>query len=115
MSAAVDRYISGRPKGDPIKARKRQVFTAARVLVACDLLITEAAECRISAPGFLEIRDWCEYSLTEIACQDADRLRIEPDPVKDAVAGSVLAARSGNPEKYEAARVIEAQARRDAK
>lgn len=112
--AAADRAIAGPAAGDPRKARARQVSTLATILIACDTLITEAAEARIPAPGVLEIRDWCDYGLTEIACLAAPRLNIEPDAVKDAVAGSVVAARSGNPEKYRAARAVEEQARAEA-
>jgi hypothetical protein len=111
---AADRYIAGPAAGDPRKARARQVSTLATILVACDTLIAEAAEARIPAPGILEIREWCDYGLTEIACLAAPRLNIEPDAIKDAVAGSVVAARRGNPEKYKAARAVEAQARAEA-
>ncbi|MCX7165699.1 MAG: hypothetical protein NTV11_05435 [Rhodocyclales bacterium] len=111
---AVDAYIAGKPHGNKKLARSRQIVTVARILVAADQMITEAAEARISAPGLLEIRDWCDYTLTEIAIQDAPRLYIEPDAVKDAVAGSVLAARSGDPKKYAEARALEADARKGA-
>ena len=111
---AVDAYIAGKPHGNKRRARSRQIATVARILVAADQMITEAAEARISAPGLLEIRDWCDYSLTEIAIQDAPPLNVKPDPVKDAVAGSVLAARSGDPEKYAEARALEADARKRA-
>jgi hypothetical protein len=111
---AVDAYIAGKPHGNKKRARSRQIATVARILVAADQMITEAAEARISAPGLLEIRDWCDYSLTEIAIQDAPPLNVKPDPVKDAVAGSVLAARSGDPEKYAEARALEADARKRA-
>lgn len=111
---AVDAYIAGKPHGNKRRARSRQIATVARILMAADQLIGEAAEARISAPGLLEIRDWCDYSLTEIAIQDAPRLYVEPDAVKDAVAGSVLAARSGDPEKYAEARAVEADARKGA-
>ena len=110
--AAVDRYVSGEPKGDPKKALSRQIVAVGRIFVAVDQLIGEAAEARIAAPGILEIRDWCSYNLTEHACLSAQRLNIEPDAIKDAVAGSVLAARSGNPEKYAEARALEADARK---
>jgi hypothetical protein len=109
--AAVDRFIAGPAAGDPRKARRRQIVTVAKMLVACDTLTTEAADARIPAPGILEIREWCEYNLTETACLAAPCLNIEPDAIKDAVAGSVLAARGGNPEKYKAARAVEAAAR----
>jgi hypothetical protein len=112
--AAADRFIMGPAAGDPRKAIARQVATIATMLVACDTLAAEAAEARIPAPGILEIREWCEYSLTETACRLAPRLDIKPDAIKDAVAGSVLAARSGDPEKYRAARDIEAAARKAA-
>ncbi|MBI5792794.1 MAG: hypothetical protein HZA63_15090 [Rhodocyclales bacterium] len=111
--AAADRAIAGPAAGDPRKARARQIATVGTFLVACDILITEAAEARIPAPGILEIREWCEFNLTEHACLAAERLNIRPDAVKDAVAGSVLAARSGDPAKYATARAIEAQARRE--
>jgi hypothetical protein len=112
--AAADRFISGPAAGDPRKARARQVSTLATILVACDTLLTEAAEVRIPAPGILEIHEWCDYALIEIACLAAPRLNIEPDAIKDAVAASVVAARSGDPSKYEAARALEAQVRGEA-
>jgi hypothetical protein len=108
---AVDRFISGPAAGDRHKARARQITAVARMLVYCEILITEAAEARIPAPGILELRAWAEYCLTEHACIASPPLNIQPDPVKDAVAASVAAARSGNGARYAAARAEEADAR----
>lgn len=109
--AAVDRFIAGPPGGNPKKARARQVVTAARMIVAVDKLIAEAAECRISAPGLLEIRDWLVFNVEENVAAAAPPLDIKPDPVKDAAAASVVAARFGSAADYAAAREAEAAAR----
>lgn len=75
---AVDRFISGPAQGNPRKALARQICAVARMLAWCDLLISEAAEARIAAPGILEIREWCEFSLLEIACRVARDHEAEP-------------------------------------
>ena len=108
---AVNRFISGPAAGDPRKARARQITTVARMLVYCDILVTEAAEARIPAPGILELRAWAEYCLLEHACAAAPPLNLDPDLIKDACAESVVAARSGNADRYAAARAAEAAAR----
>lgn len=63
--AAVDLFISGPPGGNPHRARARQVCTAARMIVAVDKLLDEAAVCRIPAPGLLELRGWLEFNILE--------------------------------------------------
>ncbi len=63
--AAVDLFISGPPGGNPHRARARQVCTAARMIVAVDKLIAEAAVCRIPAPGLLELREWLEFNILQ--------------------------------------------------
>lgn len=108
---AVDLFISGPPGGNPKKARARQVCTAARMIVAVDKLLAEAADCRIAAPGLLEIRDWLVLNIETNCAAAMPSLDIRPDPVKDAVAGSNLAARRGTSADYQAARKAEAEAR----
>lgn len=109
--SAVDRFIMGPPGGNPKKGRGRQVCTAARMIVAIDRLLSEAADCRIPAPGLLEIREWLVFNIEENCAAAAAPLDIQPDAVKDACAASVVAARSGNPAAYAAARKAEADAR----
>lgn len=108
---AVDLFISGPPGGNPKKARARQVCTAGRMIVAVDKLLAEAADCRIAAPGLLEIRDWLVHNIEANCAAAMPPLDVRPDPVKDAIAGSNVAARSGNAAAYAAARQIEAAAR----
>ena len=88
-------------------ARGRQALLMVSLIPKLDRLILEAATARVSAPGLIEIREWCEYCLTENAIAAAPSLDIRPDPVKDAVA----AALSGNPAAYAAARQVESDAR----
>lgn len=114
---AVDLFIAGPPGGNPKKARARQTVTAARMLMAVDKLIDEAAECRIPIPGLLEIREWLVHNI-EANCADA----APPlpaidwnDKVKDAVTASNLAARRGTAADYARARENEARARAEAK
>lgn len=109
--AAVDLYIAGPAAGNPHKARTRQVVTCARMVVAVDRLIAEAAECRIAAPGLLELREWLVYNISDNCAAAAPPLNVQPDPVKDACAASVVAARFGTAEAYAEARRAESEAR----
>ncbi len=109
--AAFERFISGPAGGSPSRARARQVATVARMLVYTDKLISEAADARIAAPGLLELREWLVYNLTEQAAAAAPALNIQPDPIKDAQAAAVLAARRGNSADYAAAKAAESAAR----
>jgi len=86
-------------------ARGRQALLMVSLIPKLDHLILEAATARVSAPGLIEIREWCEYCLTENAISAAPSLNIKPDPVKDAIAFSVVAARSGNAAAYDAAAI----------
>lgn len=92
-------------------ARGRIALLMTSLMPRLDLILAECAAARCSAPGILEIIEWCEFSLSEVAAAASPGLGIRPDPVRDAVAGSVAAARSGNPAAYAAARAIEAEAR----
>lgn len=113
---AVDLFISGPPGGNPKKARARQVVTAARMIVAVDKLIGEAAQCRIPAPGLLELREWLVYNIEENCAAAAPPLPAIDwnDKVKDAVTASNLAARRGTSVDYAKARENEAKARAEA-
>jgi hypothetical protein len=105
--AAFERFISGPAGGSPAKARARQVTTVARMLIYVDKLIAEAAEARIAAPGLLEMRDWLTFNLDTHAAALAPALDIRPDPLKDAKAAAVVAARRGDSAGYKAAREAE--------
>lgn len=92
-------------------ARGRIALFMTAILPKLDALLLECAAARCSAPGILEIIDWAEHALTEVAAAAAPPLDIRPDPVKDACAAAVTAARSGNKAAYAAARATEASAR----
>jgi hypothetical protein len=112
--AAFERFIAGPAGGSPSRARARQVATVARMLVYIDKLLIEAADARIIAPGLVEIREWLCFNLTEHATAAAPALNIQPDPIKDAQAAAVLAARRGNSADYAAAQAAESAARASA-
>lgn len=94
-----------------VVAHGRIALLLTAIMPKLDAILTECAAARCSAPGILELLDWCEYSLGEVASAAAPPLDIRPDPVKDACAASVTAARSGNKGAYQAARADEAAAR----
>lgn len=102
--AAFERFIAGPAGGSPAKARARQVATVARMLVYTDKLIAEAAAARIGAPGLLELREWLAFNLDTHAAALAPALDVRPDPLKDARAAAVSAARKGDRAAYLAAR-----------
>jgi hypothetical protein len=92
-------------------ARGRIALLMTAIIPKLDAVLLECAAARCSAPGILEIIDWAEHALTEVAAAAAPPLDVRPDPVKDACAAAVTAARSGNPTAYAAARANEAAAR----
>lgn len=92
-------------------ARGRIALLMTSLMPRLDLILAECAAARCSAPGILEMIDWAEYSLGEVASAAAPPLDIQPDPIKDACAAAVTAARSGNKGAYQAARADEAAAR----
>jgi hypothetical protein len=110
---AVDRFIAGPPGGNPRKARARQTVTAARMVCAIDKLLAEAADCRIPAPGLIEIREWLVFNIEENVAAAAPPLPAIDwnDPVKAAVTNSTAAAVKGDKAAYAAARVAEVKAR----
>jgi hypothetical protein len=94
-----------------VVAHGRIALLLTAIMPKLDALLIECANARCSAPGILELIDWCEYSLGEVAIAAAPPLDIRPDPVKDALAAAVTAARSGNKAAYFAARASEDEAR----
>lgn len=92
-------------------ARGRIALLMTAIKPKLDALLLECAAARCSAPGILEMIDWAEYSLGEVAAAAAPGLEIKPDPVRDACAAAVVAARSGDKGAYQAARAAEAAAR----
>ncbi len=92
-------------------ARGRIALLMTAIIPKLDQLVHECAAARCSAPGLLELIDWAEYSLGEVSAAATPPLNLQPDPVKDACAASVVAARSGNPAAYAAARQAESAAR----
>lgn len=92
-------------------ARGRIALLMTSLMPRLDLILVECAAARCSAPGILEMIDWAEYSLGEVAAAAAPGLEIKPDPVRDACAAAVVAARSGNKGAYNVARADEAAAR----
>jgi len=76
-----------------------------------DAILLECAEARISAPGILEMLEWAEYALDEVAIAAAAPLNIQPDPIKDAQAAAVVAAKRNDKAGYAAAKTAEALAR----
>lgn len=92
-------------------ARGRIALLMTSLMPRLDLILAECAAARCSAPGILEMIDWAEYSLGEVAAAAAPGLEIKPDPVRDACAAAVVAARSGDKGAYQAARAVEAVAR----
>lgn len=106
-----DKYVQGPARGNPHRARSRQVVLMCKLTVWLDMLIREAAEARIPAPGLLEMREWATYCVLENAAAVAPPLDIKPDAVKDALADATIAARRGDKAGYAAARQREAEAR----
>lgn len=98
-------------KLEQAQARGRQVLLMTALIPRLDVLIEEAAIARVSAPGLLEMREWACHNLEEVAAASYEAGQIAADPLKDACAGSVVAARFGTPGQYAAARKAEAAAR----
>lgn len=81
-------------------ARGIQALAHIRILELVDKVIEEAAAARVSAPGALEIREWCLHALDTLAVDTSPALNIQPDPIKDAMADTVLAARLGTADAH---------------
>jgi len=91
-------------------ARGRIALLMTGLLPRLEFVLQECAAARCSAPGILEMIDWAEHSLAEVAAAATPPLDLQPDPVKDACAAAVVAARAGNKAAYAAARADEAAA-----
>ena len=94
-----------------IRARGRIALLMTSIIPRLDAILMECAEARCSAPGILEMIDWAEHALTEVAIASRPDLDIKPDPIKDAQAAAVVAARRGNSAYYAAAKAAETIAR----
>lgn len=58
-----------------VVARGRQVLLLTAIMPKIDQLLIEAAQARVPAPGLLEIREWCEFSLEENATAAAASMK----------------------------------------
>lgn len=92
-------------------AHGRIALLMSDLITRLDAILLECAEARVSAPGILEMIDWAEYALEQVAIGAQPPLDIRPDPIKDAQAAAVLAARRGKPAEYAAAKAAETIAR----
>lgn len=86
------------------KAHGRIALLMSGLIPRLDAILVACAEARVSAPGILEMIDWAEYSLEQVAIAATPDLDIHPDPIKDAQAAAVNAARRNNSADYAAAK-----------
>lgn len=93
------------------KAHGRIALLMSSLIPRLDAILLACAEARVTAPGILEIIDWAEYSLEQVALAATPDLDIQPDPIKDAQAAAVNAARRNHSADYAAAKAAETIAR----